>query len=300
MTGIIIANFEQGKPSSEIVNKIKRLKEEFGLLNIVIEVIYNDGTLAVVKDGQIQIKIKECDFVVYLDKDKYLAKLLTKAGYRLFPRADFIEICDDKMLTHIALANNNIPMPKTYAGPLIYYPDRMTDFSFINKLEKLIGYPLVIKPVHGSLGKDIKYVQNRDSFIEKFKELAHLPLIFQEYISAQYGRSVRVMIIDHEILGSYSRINKMDFRSNYGQEASSEPFELDEKFRELSLKIANLLDIEYAGIDFLFGEKGEPILCEINSNAFFKEFEKTTNINVAGAFAAMIVNKVMKENMKKE
>lgn len=296
MNGIIVVNFEQGNVSFEIFNKINRLKEEFELLNVDIEVVYNDGTLAVIENGEIKISIKNCDFIIYLDKDKYLAKLLAKAGYRLFPRADFIEICDDKMLTHIALANNNIPMPKTYAGPLIYYSDKMKEFSFIDELEKKIGYPLVIKPVHGSLGKDIKFVNNRETFIEKFREIAHLPLIFQEYVSSQYGRSTRVMIIDHKILGAYSRVNKIDFRSNYGPGAGSEPFVLDDRFTELSRKIASLLDIEYAGIDFLFGDNGEPILCEINSNAFFGEFEKITKINVAGAFAAMIVDKVKSEN----
>lgn len=298
MNGIIVVNFEQGNVSFEIFNKINRLKEEFELLNVEIEVVYNNGTLAVIENGEIKTSIKKCDFVIYLDKDEYLAKLLTKVGYRLFPRADFIAICDDKMLTHLALSNNNIPMPKTYAGPLIYYSDKMKDFSFIDELEKKIGYPLVIKPVHGSLGKDIKLVNSREIFVEKFKEIAHLPLIFQEYVGAQYGRSVRVIIIDRQILGAYSRVNKMDFRSNFGPTASSEPFVLDDAFRALSLKIANLLDIEYAGIDFLFGEGGEPILCEINSNAFFSEFEKITKINVAGAFAAMIVNKVKKENKK--
>ena len=62
--------------------------------------------------------------------------------------------------------------------------------------------------------------------------------------------------------------------------------------RRVHQKIANILKIEYAGIDLLFSENGDPILCEINSNAFFEEFEKVTNINVAKKFAEMVIRKV--------
>ena len=45
-------------------------------------------------------------------------------------------------------------------------------------------------------------------------------------------------------------------------------------------------------VDFMFLETGEPILCEINSNAFFEEFEKVTGINVAKEYALMIKRKI--------
>ena len=46
---------------------------------------------------------KQYDFAVYLDKDKYLSKLLERAGIRLFNSSDAVEACDDKLLTAIAL-----------------------------------------------------------------------------------------------------------------------------------------------------------------------------------------------------
>ena len=55
------------------------------------------------------------------------------------------------------------------------------------------------------------------------------------------------------------------------------------------------MHIEYAGIDLLVYEDDEPILCEINSNAFFEEFEKVTGLNVAEAVRDMVVRKVQHE-----
>ena len=44
---------------------------------------------------------KEYAFAVYLDKDKYLGKLLELKGLRLFNRAAAVELCDDKMITYL-------------------------------------------------------------------------------------------------------------------------------------------------------------------------------------------------------
>ncbi|MBR6729048.1 MAG: RimK family alpha-L-glutamate ligase, partial [Clostridia bacterium] len=37
----------------------------------------------------------------------------------------------------------------------------------------------------------------------------------------------------------------------------------------------------FAGVDFLFGANGQPILCEVNSNAHFKNLYDCTGVNAA-------------------
>ena len=103
------------------------------------------------------------------------------------------------------------------------------------------------------------------------------------------------LIIDKKVVGGFIRYNKTDFRSNYGENASSRPLKEGDKCFKLASYIAKELDIEYAGIDFMFLESGEPILCEINSNAFFEEFEKVTGINVAKEYALMIKRKIYEQ-----
>ncbi|NLB48979.1 MAG: hypothetical protein GX813_03985, partial [Erysipelotrichia bacterium] len=145
-----------------------------------------------------------------------------------------------------------------------------------------------------------RYVTNKEELISRFLEMSDQPIIFQQYISSSFGRSVRVMVVDQKIIGAFERYNPHDYRSNYSIDATSKPFLLDEKFTSLTNKIIDLLKIEYAGIDFLFGENEEPILCEINSNAFFEEFEKITQVNAAKAFATMVVDKIKKRKLNKE
>ena len=288
MNGIIIVNQSIGHNQY----KIERFIEEFDKKNIKLDVFVNDGTLAIIKDNNVVINLPKTDFVFYLDKDIYLARLLEKAGYRLFNRADFIKFCDDKMLTFIGCANEGIKMPKTIAGPLVYTDLEESNYKFLDNVINELGLPMVVKKVYGSLGEGIYLVNTKDELRKLYSEIARNPIVFQEYVKSSYGQSVRVLIIDGKVFGSFIRSNDSDFRSNYGDTASSKKLEKSQKYMEFAQKIADKLHIEYAGIDLFVCDEQEPILCEINSNAFFEEFEKVTGLNVAEAVRDMVIRKV--------
>ena len=291
MNGIIIVNQTIGHNQY----KINRFKTEFSKRGVHLDVFVNDGTLAEIKNNEIKINLPAANFVLYLDKDIYLARLLEKAGFRLFNKADFIKLCDDKMLTFIACANEGIRMPKTIAGPLVYTDLQESNFKFLDSVIEEIGLPMVVKKVYGSLGEGVYLVETREELIKLYSEIARNPIIFQEYVKSSYGKSIRVLIIDGKVFGSFIRRNPLDFRSNFGDNASSRILEKPQKYEAFAQKIAEKLQIEYAGIDLLVYEDDEPILCEINSNAFFEEFEKVTGLNVAEAVRDMVIRKVQHE-----
>lgn len=288
MNGIIIVNQNIGHNQY----KIDRFKEEFIKRHIPLDVYINDGSLAVIEDNNVKIKLPHADFVFYLDKDIYLARLLEKAGYRLFNKADFIKLCDDKMLTFIACANHGIRMPKTISGPLIYTDLKEENYRFLDDVIKELGFPMIVKKVYGSLGEGVYLVKNKEELKKLYSQIARNPIIFQEDIKSSYGKSIRVLIIDGKVFGSFIRKNSSDFRSNFGDTASSEELKNKTKYEAFAQDIADKLNIEYAGIDLLVCEDETPILCEINSNAFFEEFEKVTHLNVASAIADMVINKI--------
>ena len=288
MHGLIITNQELGH--SEY--KITRFKEEFSKLGVSLDVVKNNGTLAEVKYNNIQLNIPKCDFIIYLDKDIYLARMLEKVGKRLFNKADFIKLCDDKMLTFIKCANMGIKMPDTFAGPLVYTSIQEPHLEFLDDIISKLGFPMVVKKVYGSLGEGVFLVKNKDELIALYREICHSPVIFQRYVSSSKGRSIRVIVIDGKVFGAFIRKNGGDFRSNFGTTAGSDKLENPDKYISFAAKIAEKLEIEYAGIDLLDDDNGGIVMCEINSNAFFEEFEKTTGLNVAKAFAKMVVRKI--------
>lgn len=288
MNGIIICNQEIGHNQY----KIERFKEEFLKQGIKLEVFLNDGTLAEIKDNNIKINLPKCDFIIYLDKDIYLARLLEKANYRLFNKADFIKLCDDKVLTFIACSNMGIKMPKTFAGPLMYREPREENFEFLKTIEKELGYPMVVKRVYGSLGEGVYLVNSFNELKKLYAEIYRNPILFQEYVPSSKGKSLRIMVIDQKVIGGFIRFNHVDFRSNFGETADGRTLENPEKYYAFAQDITDKLKIEYAGIDLLVGENDQPILCEINSNAFFEEFEKVTGINVAEKVVDLIKKKM--------
>ena len=101
MNGLIIVNQSIGHNQY----KINRFLEEGDKLGIDLNVLINNGTTAKIENGEIVLSIPKYDFIIYLDKDIYLARILERQGYRLFNKADFIKLCDDKMLTLIRCAN---------------------------------------------------------------------------------------------------------------------------------------------------------------------------------------------------
>lgn len=291
MHGTIITNQSIGHNEY----KIKRFQEEFNKIGITLSVYKNDGSLALIENNEIHINLEKTDFIIYLDKDIYLARMLEKAGYRIFNKADFIKLCDDKFLTFISCSNMGIRMPETYAGPLVYTTNNNPETSFLDKIIDKLGFPMVVKKVYGSLGEGVFRVDNKNELLSTYKSMCHDPILFQRYISTSIGKSIRVIVIDGKVFGAFIRKNKADFRSNFGESAGSEKLENNTKYVQFAEKIAQKLDIEYAGIDLLDDVNGEPILCEINSNAFFEEFEKTTGLNVAKAYAEMIRKKIYEQ-----
>ena len=292
MNGIIIVNQSIGHNQY----KIDRFVPEFNKRGINVDVFINNGTLAEIKNNNIVINLPKADFVLYLDKDIYLARMLEKAGYRLFNNADFIKLCDDKVLTYIRCANEGIRMIETIAGPLVYVNElEDSHYKFLDEVVDRLGLPLIVKKVYGSLGEGVYIAKNKENLKEIYKEIYRNPLLFQKYINTSNGRSVRVLVVDHKIVGAFERYNPYDFRSNFGDKATSKQIENNAKIMEFAANIVQKLDILYAGIDLLYDENDEPVLCEINSNAFFEEFEKVTGIDVAKLYVDMVIKEVNHE-----
>lgn len=275
--------------SSGPIHFYERMAEEFNKLSLTLDLAKSDEVMAVLtSEGNLENRLGHYDFILYLDKDLYLSIMLEKAGYRLFDTARSIELCDDKMLTHIALSGYGIKMPKTISGPLNYTGAR-TD-EFLDRVEKELTYPFVMKSNYGSLGKEVRLINNRAELAENEKRLLFSPRLYQEFIASSFGVDNRLILIGGKVVACMKRRNLTgDFRSNLAQGGIGEKVELPISYIETAQKAAVILGLDYCGVDLLDGQDGEPVLCEVNSNAFITGVEKVTGINVAGAYAKHII-----------
>ena len=277
--------------SEDYLYQAKRIKEEFALRSIECDILNNKNFLARIEDSNISTKLQDYTAIIFWDKDKYLLEMLDRAGFKIFNSKDAIEVCDDKMMTYIALTKNAIRMPKTLPGLLCFTKNAHISNETINEIESTFKYPLIIKESFGSLGKSVYLIQNREELISKLEEVKCVPHLIQEYIETSKGKDIRVIAIGGKAIGAMMRISNGDFRSNIGAGGSGIKVELDDEIIKISNNIAQALGLDYCGIDLLLDKDGYSV-CEVNSNAFFKTFEKATNINVASKYVDYILSKL--------
>lgn len=278
----------------ESVRQAKRLKEEFSKLSCDVEILSNGFLSSMISDGKIKSNLSTADFIIYLDKDKYLSNQLSAMPVRLFNSHESIRVCDDKGETYLALSKCGIPVPDTIFGALCYDKADKYPKDFLVEIGNRLKFPLVVKESFGSMGRGV-YLANDLNELQGIAEKVKLkPHLFQKYLSYKVGTDIRVIVIGGKVIGAIKRSSETDFRSNVAVGGTATAINLDKDFIEIAEKTAKALSLDYCGIDILYGDNGEPVICEVNSNAFFEGMEKATGINVAKAYAEYVLSVVKK------
>ena len=290
MKGFIVKNAYFDSP--HVNYQVDRIKFELESLGVEVDVVNNGYKLYLSSNGEVVSNLKGYDFCVFLDKDKYLGEMLEKTGLRVFNNYKSIELCDDKMKTLLALSGSGIKIPKTLSAPLCFTSGAKLSSDGADEIINALSLPIVVKKSFSSLGKGVYLINSKEELIKTVNENAFDSKIYQEFISSSYGKDVRVICVGKKYLCSMLRYSKNDFRSNSALGGMAEKIDIPKSFICVAESVAKILDLDYMGVDLLFGENGEPILCEVNSNAFFTTMEKTCGVNVAKAYAVHIIKSV--------
>lgn len=212
-----------------------------------------------------------------------IVRQFERMGVPVFNNADTLERVRDKLHAHQILAESNLATPDTM---LAKFPIN------IELVEETLGFPVIVKTLHGALGSGVFLIENPKSF-DDLMTLVHetqpnILMIFQRFIASSKGRDLRVFIVEGKVVAAMQRIAKTgDFKANFSQGGKVEKFEIDKKAADISIKTAKALNIQVAGIDLLFTGNGYTI-CEANTFPGFKGLEAATGVNVPKAiFEAM-------------
>lgn len=232
-------------------------------------------------------------FALFWDKDVRLARLLEKAGIRLFNSADGIEICDDKARTYLELLGSGIRMPRTVIAPKTFRPEGFSEFDFLEEAERSISYPMIVKECYGSFGQQVYLVKNREEMLQCLHKICNRPCLFQEFITSSKGRDIRIQMVGNQVVAAMYRFHEHDFRANITNGGSMKAYEPSKAQIEMAQKVMHELRLDFAGVDILFGEDGEPVLCEVNSNAHFVNIWKCTGVNAADEIVRYCMEKAL-------
>ncbi len=267
-------------------------------MGVVLNLVSNIEVLSVINNNRSEVvgveALKKPEFVLFLDKDIRLAKTLETLGIRVFNSKSAIELCDDKSLTFLALSGKGIKLPKTIIAPLMFPGTTIDENKFASFLEDEINYPMVIKESFGSFGAEVYLVKNREEFLKKRVELKYKPHIYQEYIKSSHGKDVRLFVVGNKVVATMLRTSENDFRANVTNGGVGKNFEAPKSFINMAINAVKILGLDFAGVDILFGDDNEPILCEVNSNAHIKGIYNSTGIDLTKLVMGYILNELQK------
>lgn len=209
------------------------------------------------------------DFVLFWDKDYFLAKRLENAGIKLFNSAEGVRLADDKRLTALAL-QGRVKTPATLIAPTTFEGVGYSDDGFLRTAARTLGFPMVVKEAFGSFGQQVYLAADERALKTIVQTVGYKPLLLQEYISESAGRDVRINVVGGRVFCAVLRQNPNDFRSNISGGGAAEYYRPTKKQEEAAIAACEALGLDFAGVDVLFGKGGEPLICEVNSNPHFK------------------------------
>jgi len=146
-----------------------------------------------------------------------------------------------------------------------------------------------VKESFGSFGQQVYLVQNAEELANQVRQIGTKPVLFQEFINSSFGKDIRLQVVGNQVIASMYRYSENgDFRANLTIGGKMIPFQPTKVQSELALRCCELIGLDFAGVDMLFGKEDEPIVCEVNSNAHFKNIYDCTGVNAAEAIIAYI------------
>lgn len=233
------------------------------------------------------------DFALFWDKDIHLARRLERGGWRLFNSAHTVEVCDNKALTAEALCACGVPMPKTVVAPLTFHTVGYTKYDFVKRACQILGLPVVIKELYGSLGEQVHLAHSVEEAVSVVQTLGARPFLLQEMIKESFGKDIRVNIVGGRVRAAILREGaEGEFRSNIGIGGRGTPVTLTEEEERVALAAAKAVGADFAGVDLLLHASGTPLVCEVNSNPHFTGTLRYTGVNLADCIFEHILEKI--------
>lgn len=190
-------------------------------------------------------------------------------------RSQGIAASRDKLFAHQLLASEGIGMPATA------FASSPKDSA---NLIKLVGEaPVIIKLLESTQGKGVVLVENRkaaESVVSAFRGL-RADFLVQEFVKEADGADIRCLVLGGKVIASMMRkAGEGEFRSNLHQGGTAQSVRITREEREVAIRAARAIGLEFAGVDMLRSHEGPKVL-EVNSSPGLEGIEKTSGKDIA-------------------
>jgi ribosomal protein S6--L-glutamate ligase len=117
-------------------------------------------------------------------------------------------------------------------------------------------------------------------------------MLIEEFIKEAENSDIRVFVVGGKVIAAMQRTARAnDIRANTSIGGSGKFVELGSDEIELAIRVVQIAGLEIAGVDIIRSARG-PLILEINANPGFKEIEKVTGIDIAGAIISYALTRI--------
>ncbi len=232
------------------------------------------------------------------DVDMHLAivKHLQLMGIRLFNKSLSISRAKNKLRTFQILMHHKLPVPDTIVVNSVQYIDEA--------ITSLGRFPLIMKLSQGSFGNGVSILESKRSMRSMLdlviaSSQSHSPhILIQEYVREAKGTDMRIFVVGGKIVAAMERkASRGEFRANFQKGGSVSIVDLTETEKEISIRSAEALGLDVAGVDIIRTQTGPKIL-EVNSNPGIQGITMASGVDVAAAIIELAENKCKNERRK--
>jgi len=213
-----------------------------------------------------------------------LLEHLEDAGIYVMNPAYSFRRAKDKYATLTALNKAGIHVPRTYIGENLE--------SAINFADE-VG-DVVIKPLIGARGMGMIRAEHRELTYRAMKFIHQLgQVLYVQELIEKPDRDIRAFVIGGELIGAMYRYVpdiEGEWRTNVHGGGEAEVTELSPEYEECALKTAEVLNLDYTGIDIIESKDG-PCVIEANAAPSWSALSRVTGIDVAGLIIDQLVKK---------
>lgn len=211
-------------------------------------------------------------------------------GIPTFNSAAVTALCNDKLLTTLALLRENVPTPRTMLA--------FEAHTAVQGIEQL-GYPAVLKPVTGSWGRLLARVNDRDAaeaVLEHQETLGgyqhHIHYI-QEYV-AKPQRDIRAFVVGDRVICAIYR-SSAHWVTNTARGAITSNCPVTAELNDICVRAARAVGGGILAVDVLEDEEQGFLVNEINATMEFRNSIAPTGVDIPNEMLDYVLSSVREE-----
>ena len=197
---------------------------------------------------------------------------LEDSGVRVVNSAGAIERGVDKYYTAALLDDAGLPTPRTVVVERL--DEALAAFDEL-------GGDAVVKPLFGSEGKGMVRISDPDTAYRALRalELGRYVYCLQSFVP--HGcEDIRAFVVGDRVVGAMVRRGR-GWKTNAAQGARGEPIDVNDEIRELSVRSAQVVGAEHAGVDILPCAGGGYTVVEVNTIPGWRALRSATGVDAA-------------------